>query len=281
MNWPSVTCTTPTYGRFSRLRDAIACFLMQDYPGHKHMAISNDAPIPLQLTSDGNILAIGDKTTIVVTNWPERFVNLGRKRQQQADTAETDLIAHWDDDDLCLPWHLSTRIKIFAKYPDLECVKLAMGWRIEGPPHNFTNIRWQHRRYDGQMVFKTGTNVEYVDGTRSVPIVLVYDYVARGKIWCEEEPMWSTSFVFRIKDGMCHLSRTGRNHKRAGKNFARRNLDFGKEPLLPSGDLHQWARDHMRDQFHRLIETWAGYNKMKKEDLGILTERLLTALKEN
>ena len=43
---PLVSCLTATAGRFSVLREAVACFLAQDYP-EKELVILNNHPTPL------------------------------------------------------------------------------------------------------------------------------------------------------------------------------------------------------------------------------------------
>ena len=279
--WPSITCTTPTYGRFSRLQDAIACFLLQDYEGPKHLVISNDAAAPIKLTPACDALNIDEVSTIWLTNWPERFENLGRKRQQMVDTAETDLIAHWDDDDLYLPWHLTSRIKTLIEHPRIECVKPVMAWWVEGPPDRFTCVRWQRKGYDGQMIFRAGTNVDYIDGTRSVPASLINDYVDRETMWRKVLAPWDTSYVYRIADGLRHLCKTGKHHGRSKRNYTRRNRDFGNgEPLLPSDGHLAWARNQIRGQFHQLIAGWEVASKITPEDVRVLSNRLLVTLGE-
>jgi len=129
---PLVTALCPTYGRFQRLREALACFLAQDYP-NKQLIILNDAPVHLEAP---------EASGVHVLNLPP-FPNLGAKRQALLAEAipfcnqgvihrgwETDVgfadeweeaemprfCAHWDDDDLYLPWHLSI------------CVEALMSW---------------------------------------------------------------------------------------------------------------------------------------------------------
>ena len=52
---PWVTCLCPTYGRFERLREALACFLAQDYP-NRRLIILNDAPHRLTKPDHPDIL---------------------------------------------------------------------------------------------------------------------------------------------------------------------------------------------------------------------------------
>jgi len=110
---PAVTCLCPTYGRFKRLRDAVACFLLQDYP-NKRMLVLNDAPKP--------IIGGGDGLPVTIINAKERYPTLGHKRQALLEAASTPLVAHWDDDDLYLPDHLSKGVQALLR-EGAGCVK--------------------------------------------------------------------------------------------------------------------------------------------------------------
>ena len=255
--WSSITAICPTYGRHTRLRDAIACFLLQDYCGYKQLSILNDAPTPLRLLPNGdNELIVDDSTKIVLVNAKKRFPNFGQKKQALADSVETDLIAHWDDDDLALPWYLSTNIKVLKEHPEFECVKPPWAWYIRGVQNDVWIKCAVNRRFDGLMIFKRGTAVKYKNSMRQSAVPLLHDYVARGTIHCLRDTspvIEDISYGFRKGDDLRHLSRSG-NNKTARRHFARRNEDFGNgEALLPADGLHDWALEQMRVQFLQII----------------------------
>jgi len=171
-SWPAVTCLCPTYGRFERLQDAVACFLLQDYPGPKELVILNDAAEPvilcprLTITADQYLVDAHAR----VINVRDRFANLGAKRQALLEAARTPLVAHWDDDDLYLPWHLTAAVAALgvagvAQPPPavvpFGCSKSRCGWwalgrrecwELQGGVH--------HNTFEGQMVFRRDRALE-------------------------------------------------------------------------------------------------------------------------
>lgn len=273
----SVTALCPTFGRFERLRDAIACFLLQEYSGYKHLIILNDAPIPLRLTSEGNELIVGDTLRVTLENRVGRFPNLGQKRQALLELASSDIVAHWEDDDLYLPWHLSSRVATLLARPEIECVKPVMAWWVEGPPNKLKVVRWQRKAYDGQMVFKRGTAVDYIDGTRSIPKSLIRDYYDRRVLDRSVPSVQDTTYIYRINDGIKHLCRMSSNHGRAHRKFARANKDFGqRKPLLPASYPLEWARDRMYCQFRQILRQIKPLVEAK--DFDAISKRLVKAL---
>ena len=125
MELPEVTCLCPTYGRFEKLRDAVACFLLQTYTPRRLCILNDDSP-PIDIGRDD----IGD--LIAITNKFWRFKTLGDKRLLLLFDAETPLVAHWDDDDLYLPWHLEMLVAALID-ADVDCVKPRSAWWGVGP----------------------------------------------------------------------------------------------------------------------------------------------------
>lgn len=97
MSLPLVSCIMPTYGRPDFVAESLAMFLAQDYPA-KELIILNDCP--------GQTLE-GDFPNVRIINAPERWPNLGEKRNAAIESAKGEYIAIWDDDDVYFPWRLS------------------------------------------------------------------------------------------------------------------------------------------------------------------------------
>jgi len=314
MTNPSITAICPTYGRFSRLKDAIACFILQDYPGEKHMHILNDAEIPLCLSiANSEEVELGNGK-IVLRNAPEWFRKFGKKKQALVNGVTTDLIANWDDDDLMLPWRLSTLISVLKANPEFECIKPSWAWLARGVQNDLLVHRAVKKRFDGLMVFKRGTAVDYANATRQSAVPLLEDYNARGTIYHlhDESPVFmDIDYIFRKGDDIRHLSRSG-YERWALRNFAQKSKDFGKgKVLLPNDGLETWALEQMRIQFLQIIsglkdvryrvitDSWKSFfrrNKNKKiankqikkrwaaikgesEELSAVCERLSATLK--
>ena len=278
--WPSVTATCPTFGRFGRLQDSIACFLLQDYPGEKCLRICNDAHIPLQLTaSNGEEVVVGDKTKILLTNVAKRFPNVGLKREAIADLVTTDLIAHWDDDDLYFPWHFSTLIGILRARPEIDCVKPVRAFWATGPPDKIKTGHLYGGVYDPQMIYRRGTAVRVPDQVHSAILVMLGDYWDKGTLdRCKELPVTDYSYAYRTHDGIRHMCKIGT--RRSGeflRAFARKNKDHREgESLLPDSELVEWARNRMRNQFTRFANGLK--NVINAEPAKILKQRFMEVL---
>ena len=95
--FPLVSCICPTYKRPQQLRNALACFLAQDYPESRcELIILDDAgQFPEQ---------IGTNWRLISTR--RRFENLPSKFNALLKECRGDIVAVWEDDDVFLPWHL-------------------------------------------------------------------------------------------------------------------------------------------------------------------------------
>ncbi len=258
-NWPAVTCLCPTYGRFERLRDAVACFLLQDYPGERHLYIENDAPERLQLCR-GRMWSmltydIGARVKITLQQNGVRFKTLGHKRQALLENAYTPLIAHWDDDDLYLPWHLTQCVETLLR-EDVGCAKPRAAWWAVGPPDGFEVRGPCHNVFEGQMVFRREAALElggYPPKVSGQAKVLLGIFRRVGDLYTWNPPYDRISYVYRWADGLCHISGGG-NNQQSHKAFGQSNQDFGDgRPLIPPDALPaDWARDRLADQFQRL-----------------------------
>ena len=233
---PAITCLCPTYGRFQRLQDAVACFLLQDYAGPKRLLILNDAPIPIILSSA--LLALrsprgeagstpSTKSTISVVNARPRFATLGHKRQALLEMAETLLVAHWDDDDVYLPWHLSACAARLTAAPSASCAKPLTAYLAYGPPDGWTLQGVRRNAFEGQMVFRRERALAlggYPPLDSGQAAALLSAFRAAGEVHEWEPPAHEISYVYRWADGLGHVSRSScRSHEA----FAARNGDFG------------------------------------------------------
>lgn len=95
MTKPLVTCLTATYGRISKLSEAVSCFVNQDYE-NKKLVILNNHPAPLTCDLPG----------VEIYNEPI-YPTLGDCRNRLIDLADGEFIRTWDDDDLYMPWTIS------------------------------------------------------------------------------------------------------------------------------------------------------------------------------
>jgi glycosyltransferase involved in cell wall biosynthesis len=105
---PKIACLCVTYRRPRRLAEAIACFERQDYPERRReLVILDDAGQYAPLSGPGWHL----------TSIARRVRTLGEKRNAAAALASPDADAYavWDDDDIYMPWHLSSVARALGK----------------------------------------------------------------------------------------------------------------------------------------------------------------------
>ena len=236
MALPVVTCLCPTYGRFESLRDAVACFLLQDYPA-KRMMIFDDSP---------SLLFTGDLPDYIEMWHHDRFETLGHKRQAMLEAARTPLVAHWDDDDLYLPWHLSMLVEALQGSAR-ACVKPRAGWFGKGPRLGWKNGKHPHHNvFEGQMLFDRQTGLDLggyapMDSGQAAWLLWVFEKAKELHTW--NPPDNEVSYVYRWADGMDHVSARG---KRASKDASWGN----GEPIIPDGvDALAWACERVFPQF--------------------------------
>ena len=118
-----ISCICPTYNRLPYHRhlieEAIESFLRQTYP-NKELIVVNDCP--------GQEL-VCEAPGVRVVNVPERFANLGDKRNAGHQLAQGELFCPWDDDDISLPWRLSLSVELLG---DADYLNPDTSWRMEG-----------------------------------------------------------------------------------------------------------------------------------------------------
>jgi len=103
MNYPGVSCYCSTYGRVHTLEEVLESFLRQDYPGPKELVILNDCV-------DQELEFRHPEVRII--NLSQRIKPLGRKFNTNIDYCKFSIVACWEDDDIYLPNHLSTAVKL-------------------------------------------------------------------------------------------------------------------------------------------------------------------------
>lgn len=109
---PFVSCLCSTYRHPRLLRNAVSCFLAQDYPADRRELIVLD-----DYGQYDNRSYLGGYHVVSVRR---RFGSLAEKRNACAalalrpETQPTDVLCGWDDDDIYLPWHISAHVKALA-----------------------------------------------------------------------------------------------------------------------------------------------------------------------
>jgi hypothetical protein len=237
-----------------RLKDAVACFILQDYPA-KRLVILNDAPVPIDCSCTC--------PSITTVNWHDRSV-LGVKRQRLLEAATTRLVSHWDDDDLYLPWHLGLMFHLYRRYKKM-CVNPANAWWASGPRDALRLDGSRYFVFEGQMFFDRYTALRlggYPPVTGPEAFYLLRSFMrARQHVIVKMPESW-ISYVYRWNDNLGHTS--GGLTNRWHDEYALRNRDFGDGKPLIEGDPQTWATLRLRGQFHQLLQFMQ--QRLRRED---------------
>ncbi len=128
-----VSVLVPTYGRTRVLSECVESFLRQDYAGRAEMIVLNDHPEQtLWVDSPSR-----DDRRISVVNNPQRYSDLGTKRNALLGMAAHPLVAFWDDDDLYLPTALSRMVERYtARAPRRRSGRESHCWQLQPPGGN-------------------------------------------------------------------------------------------------------------------------------------------------
>ena len=124
-HWPELPLVSGqclTFGRQSLLAEAVESFLRQDYPGPKELVVLNDQP---------EVTCRADLPGVRIVNLPERVPTVGGKRNLCAELSTGSILLPWDDDDIHLPWRISTTV---AKMRNHHFFKAKRLWFLQGSP---------------------------------------------------------------------------------------------------------------------------------------------------
>lgn len=107
MSQPFIACLCCTYKRPAALANSVACFLEQDYPeDRKSLFIYDDACQYNESRFKFNIHMISEADRC--PNLSIKHNKLAKFAAMQQGQPVADIYAVWDDDDVYLPWHLSS-----------------------------------------------------------------------------------------------------------------------------------------------------------------------------
>jgi hypothetical protein len=214
----------------------LQCYLDQDYEGVKHLVILDDSDSKLK---------VGDLGKDITYLREGPFNTLGDKRQRLFDYSiqnwEDPIIVHMDDDDLYLPYHLSTCVDLLQ---DFGCVKCGKAWKILGK-YPLIEVKGPgSNNYEGSMAFHAHTALElggYLRKDVGEAKGILYgarDAKDLGKTPVEFEKI---SYVYRWGQGVRNVSTTI-DCEDGLQIFRKENRDFGLgRELRPSPVAKYWA----------------------------------------
>jgi len=227
--WPAVTCVCPTGGRWERLREALAFFEAQDYPGEARLLILNESPEA----------ACARACATIVNTGPDTYATLGDKRQALLQLADAPIVAHWDDDDVYLPDHLTRSVRHLLDQ-GVQAVKARGAYFLCGPRRALQNKGVRHNVFEGTMVFyrQAALDVGGYPPLHSGQALALWRAFGTQRARLPLPP----TYAYRWADGVGHISAVAAGHKGNAKAAYRaRNQDYGSGLLTPApiGDYYR------------------------------------------
>ena len=241
---PMVSCLCCTHGRFTVLREALACFLMQDH-GYRELIILNNHPVPVYLPGGKNSFCReepdGEIMEIYIVNEAYDFKTLGEIRQRCLDAASqhTDYIRPWDDDDLNMPWALSDAVAAIGDAPAFKPKRSWTSYADERYELNENNFEASYL-FDAQLVRDNGYDTSRHSGEQ---FKLVDAVNRRGGARIVDLGI-ETPLVARWENGLHHVSGGGSGDGKDEERrqlWVERNQDTGEgEYLTPLDPRPRW-----------------------------------------
>lgn len=128
-------CMCPTYGRrVELLAECVESFLRQDYP-EKVLVVYNDFPAATLHC---------DARCVMVINDGARHLTIGEKYNRMAMlAADADLLFPWEDDDIYLPWKLSSTVARIRE-TGAPCWHTGRAWWLRGRDDAVSCVNLHH-----------------------------------------------------------------------------------------------------------------------------------------
>lgn len=186
-----ISCLTATYGRLSKLNEAVSCFFHQDY-NERELIILNNHPIPLKCNIE----------KVFVYNEPI-YPTQGDCRNRLLELATGDFIRTWDDDDLYMPWTLSQGIENIKDSPAWKPTK-SWFWAQDKEPELVSNSM------EASIIVKTDIAKRYGYKPNSAGDeheTLLNGIFKEGGLSMKDMGL-NSSYVYRWGFGMWHISGT-------------------------------------------------------------------------
>jgi len=250
-----IDCLMGTYGRYSVVCEALACFLRQSALSSATLLIYNQHPSPLSFDHP--------RVRVVNERAPEGTLRHIRRRMHELARPDADLIHWWDDDDLYLPWHLEDCLAHIGDH---------VAWKPKSSWYSYANtgFRRAENRFEGSWIFRAGylkaapidTHPTYTDH----PVIL---QTVEANRLATTELGDRTSYIYRWSNGTAHLSSYGTAPDQAAQRDNIETWRRESRDLVPDGVLIAADMTRRWQQFIRGVT-----NIVSADDLAFIRGRL-------
>jgi len=257
---PEVTCLQLSYGRPHLSVEAVCSYANQTY-ANKRLIIVNTHPDPVtKLVPDER--CVGELSNITVKNTASeglKFDRLSDVYRYALSLVETPLFMFWDDDDIYLPWHITSRVNAYlaAKFyfRDVTCVTHEV---------SFTSEENQIKNMGGNMfvsqyIHENNPSLRPDPGVACWDANWFYKDHVRATIYSSGMvgvgsgnagvlvPTWYAipSYIYRWATGENHISGQA-TEEGQHQNFLR-NIEEKHKLKLPSTWFAGWSRNYVKD----------------------------------
>lgn len=260
-NLPKVTCITATCGRHNLMERSMRFFLNQDYEGISQLLIFNNSVVPQKgynikeqqirtVTIDnGWVLYLCDGKEIklinqsVDSNTGKSYKSLGGIYNDVLKhiDEDTDILVHWDDDDIFLPNHISEGVKGFLKAQALG--KIAYKPRKSYYRH-LNGVDLMENVLEPSIFVKAQhiRNFGYSDETTAQHMQWVQPLVSSNMILSDEEG--KPTLIYNWGDHIPTFKTSGDPHNKSNfKNYRNFSQDHGDQILIP------WSKAEVEEYY--------------------------------
>jgi len=231
-----VDCLMGTYGRYSLVCEALACFLRQSALSQATLLIYNQHRLPLGFEHP--------RVRVVNEVPPAGSLRYIRHRMHELADPGADFIHWWDDDDLYLPWHLEDC---------LEHIGRGVAWKPASSWISKNNVTFSRHEnnFEGSWIFQADylksapldTHPTYTDH----PVVQqTYD----AGLLATTELGGRTSYIYRWAIGTEHVSgyaASGSEETQQSniESWRRKSTDVRPDGMLVPADLSLRWRQYL------------------------------------
>lgn len=227
-----VSCLCPTFARAELLNEAIYSFLNQDFLGEKELIILNDY-------SEQNLRINHPEINII--NLTGQLPSLGYKRNLLCQLANGDILFPWDDDDIHLPWRISTSLEYMEQ---IGCEFFNFDRALHCNNNIIQNISFNtfHTAgcYTKSLWKKTGGYGEIDSGDDSIFEASIKQYLKKNRLQTIPNSINEVYYIYRWGGtNSYHIS-----------VMNQKSLEYIKDKNIPKGIIKLnpvWSKDWIRE----------------------------------